>query len=217
MLNNKPIIKFVLLFSVIYGAFLLTNEVGFIRNGHKSFFASFGEWVYNSWHPSLRADIGTDLTTIGADPSNDYILTAYNKQAYRTVRVHNAQNPMEPKQYEPVAYMAFKARMSHAIATFFLLGLILATPNKWKKKLIGSIVAIYILYILVAMKLTFLLEMADGSKTAKDGTWYFLSSIVGNNDSYQELYYILILTIWILVSLSKDSIQALTFVKSKKY
>jgi len=209
-LENRPFIKFVLLFSIIYSGFLLLNEISAVKKLHHGFFASVGEWVYNSWHPDIRADISTDVVGMGASASNDYVLSAFDKIEYRQTKLHNSSNPTSQKQFQPIAFMAFKSRMSHAIATFFLLSLVLATPNKWKRKLIGAFIAIYILYILVAMKLTFLLQMADGSKTGDDGTWYFFSSIIGNNESYQELYYILLLGIWMLVSISKDSISKLT-------
>lgn len=209
MLNDRPLLKFFLTFIIIYSGFLATDRIGFIKDVHHSIYQTFGEWVYNTWHPDIKADISTDVESIGADPKNDYVLTAYLKKEVKSIKYHNITNPSAPKQLKPTAYMAFKARMSHAIATFFLLSLILATPNSWKRKLIGSIVAIYILYILVAMKLTFLLSMADGSKTSNDGLWYLLSGVVGNNESFQELYYLLIVTIWILVSVSKESIDKL--------
>ena len=210
MLKDRPIIRFVLLFTSIYVGFLLVNETSFFRKAHYEFYASFGGWVYNSWHPRLHVDIDTDVTSKGADPSNDYLLTACDKREYKSVIVHNARNPMNPKGFQPVSLMSFKARMSHSIATFFLLSLVFATPNKWLRKMIGAILGLYLLYIIVAMKLTFLLEMADGSKTKSDGTWYLFSNIVGNNKTYQELSFIFTLAIWILVSISKESMQAMT-------
>ena len=210
MLKNRPILKFAASFVLFYSGFLILNEVPEIRKAHNELFASMGEWVYNSWHPNLKADISTDVEAIGADVSNDFVLTAYDKKAYKSVRTHNARNPSGKKQFKPVAYMAFKARMSHSVAAFFLLSLILASPNSWKRKLIGCIIGLYLLYILVAMKLTFLLEMADESRTVDDGLWYILSNTIGNNEAYQELYYILILTIWMIVALSKESISTLT-------
>ena len=209
MLNDRPLIKFALTFILIYSLFLASNKIDVVKDLHHSVFETFGEWVYNTWHPEIKADISTDVESIGADPKNDYILTAYLKSEAKAIKQQNIRRPNNPQQLKPVAYMAFKARMSHAIATFFLLSLILATPNSWKRKLIGCIVAIYILYILVSMKLTFLMSMADGSKTADDGFWYLCSSVVGNNESFQELYYILIVTIWIMVSVSKKSIGKL--------
>ena len=208
-LKNRPLLKFILSFFLAYALLLASNEIKPIQKAHHAFFASFGQWVYNTWHPEIKADISTDLASIGADPKNDYVLTAYSKEEVASISQHNRVNPLNPKQQQPTAYMAFKARMSHSIATFFLLALIWATPNNWKRKVIGSFIALYILYILVAMKLTFLMSMADGSKTPEDGIWYFLSNIIGNNQSYQELYYILLLSIWILVSLSTESINKL--------
>jgi hypothetical protein len=209
MLKNRPIFRFVLLFVSFYLGFIALDQVEFISRMHKGLYASMGEWVYNSWHPDTRAEIGTDVMAKGADPSNDFVLTAYDKKEYRATRLNNARNPMNPQEFKPKAYMAFKSRMSNAIATYFLLALILATPNKWYRKIISSVLGLYLLYILVAMKLTFLLEMADDSKTSQDGWWYFLSGIIGNNESYQELFYILIITIWIFVSISKESIDSL--------
>ncbi|MEE9373608.1 MAG: hypothetical protein V3V00_11205 [Saprospiraceae bacterium] len=192
---------------ILYGGFLFTNTIEPVKKLHHSIYTILGEWVYNTWHPEIKADISTDVASIGADPNNDYILIAYKKTEVKSVNLNNKRNPQSPKQLKPIAYMSFKARMSHSIATFFLLSLIFATPNSWQRKLIGSIVAIYILYILVAMKLTFLMSMADGSKTSDDGLWYFFSNFIGNNESYQELYYILLLTIWLLVSISKQTVS----------
>lgn len=216
MFTNKPLLQFVIIFLASYAGLLALNEVEVVRKMHHGFYASFGEWVYNTWHPEIKADISTDVSSIGADSKNDFVLTAYSKEDLRAIRQHNRVNPGNLRQQQPVAYMAFKARMSHTIATFFLLSLIWATPNNWKRKLIGSLVAIYILYILVAMKLTFLMSMADGSKTSDDGLWYFLSGIIGNNESYQELYYILLLSIWMLVSISQTSIDQLIGVSRLK-
>ena len=208
--TNKPLIRFFLLFVLFYSAFLATDRVQFIKDAHHSFYTGFGAWVYNTWHPDVRVDISTDVASSGANPDNDYFLTAYDKKETQAIRNHNRQNPRDPKQLKPIAYMSFKARMSHSLATFFLLALIFATPNSLIRKFIGGIIAVYILYILVAMKLTFLMSMADGSKSSDDGIWYFFSGIIGNNESYLELYYILIITIWVLVAISKESIQELT-------
>lgn len=215
MLKNRPFLKFIVIFLATYAGFLAANEVEVFRKLHHGFYETFGEWVYNTWHPEVKADISTDVASIGADPENDFILTAYSKDDVASVKQHNRINPRNPRQLKPIAYMAFRARMSHTIATFFLLALIIATPNTWKRKVIGSIIALYLLYILVAMKLTFLLSMAGGSKTSEDGLWYFLSGIVGNNETHQELFYILLLAIWILVSISSTSISKIVGNTSK--
>ncbi len=193
---------------------LISNEITVVKNMHHGFYETFGEWVYNSWHPEVKAEITTDVESMGADPNNDYVLTAYDKKDVKAIQQYNRINPRTPKQFKPIAYIAFKARMSHSIATFFLLALIFATPNDWKRKVLGGIAAVYILYILIAMKLTFLMSMADGHKTSDDGVWFVLSGILGNNESCQELYYILLLTIWILVSISKTSISKIVGVDS---
>jgi len=210
LLTNRPILRFFLLFIVLYSALLVTDRYQPIKDAHHAFYSSFGAWVYNTWHPEVRVDISTDVESSGANPNNDYFLTAYDKAKTQKIRNFNRQNPRNPQQLKPIAYMAFKARMSHALATFFLLALIFATPNTWIRRVIGAVIAVYILYILVAMKLTFLMSMADGSKTSSDGIWYFFSGIIGNNESYLELYYILIISIWVLVAISKTSIERLT-------
>jgi len=160
----------------------------------------------------VKVDITTEVEKNGGNPTNDYFLTAYDKDRVAQIKSYNRQNPGNPQQLKPIAYMSFKARMNHAIATFFLLSLIIATPNSWKRKVIGSIIAIYILYILVSMKITFLMNMngANADKSSSDGLWYAASGVIGNNELYLELYYILIISIWLLVSISKESINKLT-------
>lgn len=210
MIENRPLVRFALLFLVTYLGLLLLNELAPIKKVHHEFFASVGEWVYNGWHPEIRAIIDTDVEAKGANTASDYVLTAFNKRKYKAVQIHNTLHPMERKEFSSMAMMAFNARMSHVIGSFFLISLIVATPNSWRRKLIGILLVLYLYYIIVSMKLTFILEMEDGSRTQSDGLWYSLSGILGNNQTYQELMYILILFMWILVSISKTSINALT-------
>ena len=212
-MNNiikNPFTRFVAFFSATYVLLILLHQIGFIQSAHHTFFTKAGSWVYNTWHPNLKINMNTDVKEMGANEINDYVLTAYDKSEAKAIRLHNAQYPNQPRELKAKSYMAFQARMSHLVATFFLLSLIVATPNTLKRKIIGSLIGLYLLYILVAMKLTFLLEMSDGRKTMGDGIWYSLSGIIGNNESYQELFFILVIAIWILVSLSKKSIDTLT-------
>ena len=146
MIENRPLVRFVVLFLGTYLGLLLLNEWGPLKKAHHEFYASVGEWVYNGWHPEIKAIIDTDVEAKGANPSSDYILSAYDKRQYKAVQIHNTLHPMEQKEFSTLAMMAFNARMSHVIGSFFLISLIVATPNKWSRKLIGILLGLYLYY-----------------------------------------------------------------------
>lgn len=205
MLNVDKIIRFFALFLGFYFLLILFHTVPSIESAHNKFFATFEEIVFNTFHPRSHVDFSTDVESEGIQ-NMDVVLKIYDTATYKSFKSKNRGNTtgLKPRQL-----MAFPANQSYRLPTIFLLALLFATPMSWKRKLVSTIVAMFLLYVLLAMKVTYLMDFEDGKNTSGGSLWHFLSGIVGTNKSYDELFYLFVLNIWAIVSFSKEGVKNL--------
>ncbi len=196
ILRNQPnILKFLLIFFFGYILFSLLPFIQPVRTAAISTYNAFQQVAFNTFHPTARTDF---RNFEGNSDEYDYSVYIFRKEEWK--------RSSNKKMIQPAFILNQNARLTAFGPFIMLLSLILASPITWKRKLFSLAVGAAIIYILLAMKYTAMIDQ-NAEILRPDGwsTWVKLSTLFNNAFRTQEFMALLIIPIWAISSLrAKD-------------
>ena len=165
--------------------------------------------IFNSLNPNIRLTLSTDIDDHYAEGGN-VVLRGYNQALYAKYITLKRKGLYSANQaIKPIRVLIFESAFIWDVSLFFLWALILATPKMtYKKKSLHLLLGTFLLMIFTSMKFTYLVELSQGA--AATSLWQTMSYYIGNNESYQEVFFILTLAVWLLIAVSKNTFSLKT-------
>lgn len=198
-LNN--ITKFFLIFLLSYFTLMAIHQISAVRIAHTHVFNFMEELTFNLFNPSVRTDFTLYERTEGVPYQPDiydYSIKIFDLKKYKSTRNKSTAQPMS----------ILNANMDNTgIGPMILfLALMIATPIGWKRKIILTLIGAFFIYILVALKYSYMfyenIESLDSS-----GLWGILSNLFGGAFRSHEFMLMNVVFVWILVSIRQKELQ----------
>lgn len=198
-LNN--ITKFFLIFLLSYFTLMAIHHISAVRIAHTHVFNFMEELTFNLFNPSVRTDFTLYERTEGVPYQPDiydYSIKIFDLKKYKSTRNKSTAQPMS----------ILNANMDNTgIGPMILfLALMIATPIGWKRKIILTLIGAFFIYILVALKYSYMfyenIESLDSS-----GLWGILSNLFGGAFRSHEFMLMNVVFVWILVSIRQKELQ----------
>ncbi len=194
MTMSNPL-KFLIYFIICYFTLVALHEVKSVRNVHNQFFITVEQTVFNLFNPNIHIDISNYSETPGVPyrpESYDHSFTIFDKAKYK--RVRNKQNA------KPISLLNASLDNVSIGPLVLFLSLLLATPVVWKRKIAYALLGVFLIYILIALKYSFMFYENIESLNAT-GLWGFLSNSFGGAFRSHEFLLLNVLFIWALISI----------------
>lgn len=197
-LNN--ITKFFLIFLLSYFTLMAIHQISAVRIAHTHVFNFMEELTFNLFNPSVRTDFTLYERTEGVPYQPDiydYSIKIFDLKKYKSTRNKSTAQPMS----------ILNANMDNTgIGPMILfLALMIATPIGWKRKIILTLIGAFFIYILVALKYSYMfyenIESLDSS-----GLWGILSNLFGGAFRSHEFMLMNVVFVWILVSIRQKEL-----------
>ena len=192
MIKNLPnILKFLLLFMAVYLVLTLLPSIKPVKTAAVSIFNTFQQATFNTFHPTAR----TRFTLFdGPESEYDYSINIYTKSNWRT-------SPNKAN-IRPSFILNQNARLTAFGPFIMLIALILASPITWRRKIIALIIGCFLIYILLALKFSAMIDQNAPILRPKGfSLWVSLSRLFNNAFRTQEFLALLIIPIWAISSL----------------
>lgn len=186
MRNLPNIFKFLLIFFFSYILLSLLPFASPVRSAAVSTYNAFQQAAFNAFHPTARTDF---RSFEGASDEYDYSIYIFSKNQW-------SQNSNK-KLIQPSFILNQNARLTAFGPFIMFLSLIIASPIGWRRKLISAAIGCIIIYILLAMKYTAMIDQnAISLRPQGWSTWVKLSTLFNNAFRTQEFMSLLIIPIW---------------------
>ena len=191
MKNLPNILKFIIIFFVSYIVLSLLPFSQPVRGAAVGVYNTFQQGLFNAFHPTTR----TDFRNYDGDVSEyDYSVYIYQKEAWK-----RAPNK---RAVQPAFILNQNARLTAFGPFIMLIALILASPITWKRKFLSLVIGSILIYILLAMKYTAMIDQnAEMLRPQGFSLWVSLSRLFNNAFRTQEFLALLIIPIWAISSL----------------
>ena len=196
----KSVSKFFVRFLAIYFVLQLVMVSPPIFLSYNKAFSSIQSWVFNTWHPYMHIKMSTDTEKENLQ-DQDIILYGFHKATYNNY-IKNQILGHNTDILEPRKILAFNSSNTWNQYVFLLWALIFATPGGWKKSMASALVGTYLLCLFISMKLTFVAEISSGDYVHT--LWHQASNFFGTNRSYQEISFLFVILIWVVVSVDSN-------------
>jgi len=203
MFKANPLFRFLAIFTIAYIALVGLHFIPFVRVIHTSIFIFFEEIIFNIFHPSIHAKLQLiDREVFPAGGKMDFTMFFYNQYEWSTAIMR--------KGLEPDVTLNQEIKIVSQGPFTLLLALIIATPNNWKRKLIGFLIGLVVLYWLTSIRYTYLVyENAPLLREPSPSLWVSMARSVGPLFRTSEFMMIMMLPVWALVALDLDKIKKL--------
>lgn len=195
MKNLPNILRFFILFFVIYIILTLLPFAQPVRQAAVSVYNTFQQATFNTFHPTARTDF---RQFEGPSTEYDYSVHIYTRKAWNS-------NPNK-KLVKPSFILNQNARLTAFGPFIMLISLILASPITWKRKLFSLAVGCLLVYILLGMKFTAMIDQnAPMLRPEGFSAWVGTSRLLNDAFRTQEFLALMIIPIWAISSLrTKD-------------
>lgn len=191
MKNMPNIFKFLVLFFVCYILLMILPSINPVRKGAVSVYNTFQQATFNTFHPTAKTDF---RPFDGAPGEYDYSVYIFTKNTWRSSPNKSALRPS--------FILNQNARLTAFGPFIMLIALILASPITWKRKLISLAIGCLLIFILLAMKYTAMIDQnAAALRPQGFSAWVSLSRLFNNAFRTQEFLALLIIPIWAISSL----------------
>jgi len=191
MKNLPNILKFLVLFFILYILFTLLPFAQPVRTAAVGVYTTFQQGVFNAFHPSIRTDF-RHYEESGSE--FDYSIYIYDKAEYKRTR--------DKRTARHKFILNQTARLTAFGPFTMLLALVLASPISWRRKIISLIIGSLLVYILLSMKYTSLFDAnAESLRYQGFSLWVSLSRQLSDAFRTTEFLSILIIPIWAITSL----------------
>ena len=184
------ILKFIIIFFVSYIVLSILPFAQPVRTAAVGVYNTFQQATFNLFHPTTR----TDFRMYEEGGSEfDYSVYIYRKADWK-----RAPNK---KAVQPMFILNQTARLTAFGPFIMLIALILASPITWRRKLISLAIGGFIIYILLAMKYTAMIDAnAEALRPQGFSLWVGISRLFNNAFRTHEFLALLIIPIWAISS-----------------
>ena len=203
MYKDNALVRFFIIFIISYTVLVLLHMVPGARMIQTSIFVFFEEVLLNLFHPSVHAKFQLiDRQVFPNGQEYDFTMFLYDEFEWRS--------SINKRVLDPTVTMNQDIRSVSTGPFTLLLSLIIATPNTWKRKIIGFVIGLVILYGLQTVRYTFLIyENAPPLREANISMWVSMARNLGPLFRTAEFMMIMMLPVWALVSLDIEKIKRL--------
>lgn len=164
-----------------------------VRSFHNNVFITLEQVAFNLFHPDYHTDFKKYQRTEGMpyQPDRyDYSIWIYDKKRWKRAPVKSS--------VKPISKLNSPLDNSSIGPILLLLALIIATPVSWKRKILYSFIGIFLVYILIALKYSYMMyENLDNYEA--HGLWGMLSTTFGNAFRSHEFLLMNVVFIWVLI------------------
>lgn len=197
-LNN--ITRFLLIFLAGYFTLMAIHEVPSVRRAHTHVFNTMEEFTFNLFNPRIHTDFMLYQATEGVPYQPDvydYSIKIYDIEKWKSTRNKRNVSPMS----------ILNANMDNTgIGPMILfIALMLATPLGWKRKLLLTLLGAFVIYILVALKYSYMFYENIASLEAS-GLWGILSNLFGGAFRSHEFMLMNVVFVWVLVAIRQKEL-----------
>ena len=151
----KGIIKFTLLFVVLYAGFILLLQTAFMQPVVNGFFRDLTEWTIKASLPKAYIETQDFIDNKGKADPNVFYLVYGNPEVIRAEQDYAAR--MGLREYKISTYsIQFYIFQMFTVPLAFLVAIFLATPAPWKRKSANLVLSLLILTAVILLKCSLL-------------------------------------------------------------
>ena len=193
MKKMPNIVNFILRFALIYVAIILLHMIPIVKQINVGIYTVMQQAVFNIFHPTVKTDFDIYKPKANEAESYDFSISIYSESAWKG-RFQGAK---------PSAIVNQNARLLSIVPFAFLLGLVLASPSTWQRKLIGIAIAGVFVLIYLSLKYTNLIDNNAGLSPDSISLWMSFSKLLVPCYRTHEAMFLLIVPIWMFSTLTK--------------
>jgi len=198
MKKMPNIVNFMLRFALIYVAIILLHKIPIVKKINVGIYTAMQQAVFNIFHPTVKTDFDLYQVKPNEVAPFDFSIKIYSASAWKG-RIQGVK---------PTAIVNQSARLLSIIPFAFLLGLILASPSTWQRKLIGIAIAGIFVLIYLSLKYTNLINTnAPGLSPDSFSLWMSFSKLLTPCYRTHEAMFLLIVPIWMFTTLTKKDFK----------
>ena len=198
MKKMPNIVNFILRFALIYIAIILLHKIPLVKQINVGIYTVMQQAVFNMFHPSVKTNFDIYKPKANEVAPFDFSIKIYSRGAWNS-RMQGAK---------PTAIVNQSARLLSIIPFSFLLGLVLASPSTWQRKLIGIAIAGFFVLIYLSLKYTNLIN-SNAAELSPDSfsLWMSFSKFLTPCYRTHEAMFLLIVPIWMFSTLTKKDLK----------
>ncbi len=198
MINKmSPLNRFLVLWLGVFISLTVVHQITPIAKAHFLFFRTFEQSIFNAFHPSVAIRLTSNPSQGAMGTDYDYSMNIYDKMKWQMAANKTSLSP---------SFIANNSsRSTYLGATILLLSLVIASPIKWGRKTYGILAGLLLLYILLALKFTFIID-TNGPKltTGVSSLWLTISRLFGFAFRTNEFFLLLMIPVWALTCLNRQ-------------
>ena len=194
-------LKFLIFFCLSYFAIIALHEIKAVRSAHNNFFIVTEQIVFNALNPNIRIDLKHYEETPGVPyypDLYDHAFVIYDKEKYR--------NTPNKRRAQATSMLNASLDNSSIGPVVLFLALLISTPVLWWRKIIYAFVGIILIYVLIALKYSFLFS-TNINTIPSTGLWGFLSDVFGGAFRSHEFLLLNVAFIWAIVSIRSKELK----------
>jgi hypothetical protein len=192
------IVNFILRFALIYIAIILLHKISIVKQINIGIYTAMQQAVFNIFHPSVKTDFDIYKPKTNEVAPYDFSINIYSEGAWKG----------RMQGVKPTAIVNQGARLLSIIPFAFLLGLVLASPSSWQRKLIGISIAGILVLIYLSLKYTHLINSnAVALSPDSFSIWMSFSKLLTPCYRTHEAMFLLIVPIWMFSTLTKKDVK----------
>ena len=193
--------KFILIFVVSYFVLIGAHQIKAFRSIHNHMFIGLEQTIFNIFNPHVKIDLTTYTRTEGVPykpESFDHSFKIFNKETIKKSR--------NKRTVKPISMLNASLDNTSIGPIVLFLSLLFATPVGWRRKMIYAAIGILLIYILIALKYSYMFyENIDSLNP--NGLWGLLSNSYGNAFRSHEFLLLNVLFIWVLTSIRSKELK----------
>ena len=198
----KPlnIVKFALIFCTCYFILIALHQLKQVRSVHNNIFIATEQVVFNIFNPNIRIDLEQYKETPGVPYHPEYYdhsFIIFDKKQYR-----NAANK---RRVSPVTQLSASLDNTTIGPILLFLSLMIATPMLWWRKILGVLGGIFLIYIMIAFKYSYMFA-TNISTIPSTGVWGFLSEIFGSLRTHENLLWYVVF-FWVIIAIRSKQLK----------
>ncbi len=189
--------RFILLFIILLLGLNLLHQIPVVSKVHFQIFRTFEQSIFNALHPSVAIQLSYIDSKESASSDYDYSMNIYEKTKWTL--------SSNKRDLKPRFIANQKKRLTYLGASLLLISLVLASPVYWRRKLYGIIGGLLLLYLLLAMKFTYMID-TNGSAltTGVSSLWLALARLFGAAFRTNEFILLLMIPVWVISCLTRQ-------------
>ncbi|MEL6122245.1 MAG: hypothetical protein AAFR14_00875 [Bacteroidota bacterium] len=203
MLKQKPLLRFLSIFLLSYAVLVALHFVPFVHDLHVRLFTVFQELMFNLFHPTIHGKF--DLLDVQKYPESadfDFTLAMYPADEW--------SRSINKRALTPSYLMNQRIRIVSQGPLLLLGSLIIATPTTWRRKLVGVVVGMLLLYFFQSIRFTFMLDQnALDLRTERFSIWISMCRALGPLVRSSEFSLLLMIPVWAIACLDMRQFKKL--------